>query len=213
MKLNLTPRTAATALFVALSPLAVANVALADTAQTYPTQDSFLKTADEALEAVTQVHSARLALFNNEPDAAADHVRAAKSALTDTESDLSALLMRDFTLVDTENNYLPFDMSMSLTEDFDATEENKLALQRAYGLFESAEPEDAIEVLRVAEIDVRVSAAMLPFEATLTRLDDALGNIGDKDYFDANLDLKAIEDSVIVNTFSIDAVPQQGDIM
>jgi hypothetical protein len=213
MKLKLSTRTAVTALFVALSPLAVTGFASAQTAKAYRTQESLLKTTDEALDAMTKVHSARLALFDNDIALATQSVKDAKSAVTNSESDLSSLLMRDFTNVDTENNYLPFDMSMSLTEGYKATEENKLALQRAYGLFESASPDDAVEVLRLANIDVQVSAAMLPFEDTLTRLDDALGNIEDGAYFDANLDLKAIADSVIINAFSIDAVPEQGNIM
>lgn len=213
MKPFFTPRTAATALFVALSPLALASLATAETAANYATQDGFLKTADEALEAMSEIQSARLALFNNDIALASESVRAAQVTLTKSESDLAGLLMRDFTAVDTENNYLPFDMSMSLTEGFKATKENKLALQKAYGLIESAEPDEAIEVLKVAEIEVQVSAAMLPYEATIAALEDALGNIEDGDYFDANINLKSIVDSVVVNTFSIDAVPQQGDIM
>ncbi|WP_371228203.1 YfdX family protein [Roseovarius sp. 2305UL8-3] len=192
--------------------LSLSTAAFAEQAQEYPTQDEMLETADEALATLTGVHTARIALFNNKIEEAKDALENARTNLVDAESDLTSLMMRDFIEVDSKTNYLPFDMSMSLTEAFDATEENKLALQKAYGLFESAEPDEAVEVLRLAEIEVQVAAALLPYDETITNLDDAIGNIIDGDYFDANLELKAIEDSVILREFSIDAVPEQGDI-
>jgi hypothetical protein len=210
MKHVLPIRTATTVLFAALSSVSVAGFAYAQTALSYPTQDNFLTTADEALDAMTQVQNARLALFNNDIAEATDSVQAAISALSESESHLSELMMRDFTFVDTEHNFLPFEMSMSLTEDFTATEETAQALQRAGDLFASDAPDDAVDVLRLAEIDVGVSTAMLPFEPTLQHLDDAMAHIGTGDYFEANLDLLAINDSVVVNTFPIDAIPQQG---
>lgn len=214
MRVTETYRALTLAAMLGATALTASTAAFADTAKavTYETQDAFLQTADEALSAITQVQAARLALFENDITRAKDAVEAARTSLVASESDLSDKLMRDFTLVDSKTNYLPFDMSMTLTEAFDATEENKLALQKAYGLFESAEPDEAVEVLKLAEIDVQVTAALLPYDATLTALDGAIGNIEDGDYFDANLDLKSISDSVIMRAFSIDAVPMQGDI-
>lgn len=39
--------------------------------------------------------------------------------------------MKDFTLADGKTNFLPFDMPLGLTEVITATEENKLARQKA----------------------------------------------------------------------------------
>ncbi len=211
----MTIKTTISALTVAALVAGSGSTAFAGTqvasAPEYKTQKGMLQTADEALNAVTQVHAARLALFENDIPKAKDELEIARSALIAAESDLSGKLMRDFSVADSSTNYLPFDMSMSLTEGFTATEENKLALQRAAGLFESAEPDDAVEVLKLAEIDVSIMTAMLPYEQTLTALDAAIGDIEDGDYFDANLDLKSINDSIITRSFSIDAVPSQGE--
>lgn len=200
------------ALMISAAAFPATSFAGSDT-DAYKTQDTMLKTADEALATITDVQEARMALFENDLTQAKAKVEEARTALMNAEADLTPKLMKDFTLADSKTNFLPFDMSMSLTEGFKATEENKLALQKAYGLFESAAPDDAIEVLRVASIDIQVSAAMLPYDTTLTALDNAIGNIEDGDYFAANLDLKGITDSVVVRQFGIDAIPVQGDVM
>lgn len=64
----------------------------------------------------------------------------------EAEADVTPKLMKDFTLADGKTNFLPFDMPISLTEVITATEENKLAPQKACGLFGSMAPDDAIPV-------------------------------------------------------------------
>lgn len=199
--------------FVAAAVAGLMTLSAAGSAFAYETQDQMITAATEALEAVTQTHAARLALFENDMTAAKTYIDGAFSALSAAENDLDERMIADFDMAGAEAEYLPFDMSMSLTENFSATEENKLALQKAYGLFESAEPDDAIEVLKLAEIDVQVSTAMLPAEATMQHLIAAQGLLEAGKYFETNLELKAIADSIIVRSFSIDAIPAQGDIM
>lgn len=187
--------------------------AVAETADVdYPTQEQMLKTADDALSAMTQVRAARIDILENRIDAAKTAVSDATRSLAMAEADIGALGINGFGASDPDVEYLPFDMSMSLTETFSETEENKLALQKAYGLFESADPDEAIEVLRIAEIDVSVSTALLPAQESMMHLQDASAFLSEGKYFEANLALKRIEDAVLIDTFEIDAIPQQGDI-
>lgn len=197
---------------VLLSTSSLAAFAATDATPSYQTQPGMLKTADEALTAVTRAHAARQALFDNDIEAAKGRLAEARAEFLDAEKNLN-----DLTIGDTENpsnadRYLPFDMSMSLTEDFQATDENKQALEKAYGMMQSGAPDDAVEVLRLASIDVNVTAAMLPVANVTTQLQTAQDAIDSGKYFDANLALKAVEDSVVVRSFSIDAIPLQGDI-
>lgn len=216
MKLKTFARTSVLAAIMGTTILGAANTAFAATAGTseasYSVQDTMLKTSDEALAAITQIHKARLELFENKTDDAKATLEAARTDLMTAEATLGDKLMHDFTVSDSTDNYLPFDMSMSLTEGFTQTDENKLALEKAYGLMQTAKPDEAVQVLKLAAIDVNVQAALLPYEGTLTSLDDAIGNIEDGKFFDANIALKSIEDSILVRTFGIDAIPQQGDI-
>ena len=87
----------------------------------YTTQKQLLKTADEALETVTNVHQARMALFEDETDLAQKHIGAAIKALTAGETDLKQLLIADTDKRDAKPEYLPFDMSMMLTDTFKPT--------------------------------------------------------------------------------------------
>jgi uncharacterized membrane protein len=200
------------ALAALLSTSAVAAFAATEPAPAYQTQKEMLKTADEALNAVTRAHAARLALFNNDIEDAKGRLAEARADFLDAEKSFN-----DLTIGDTENpadgeRYLPFDMSMALSETFQATDENKAALEKAYGMMKSGAQDDAVEVLRMASIDVNVSTAMLPVNGVTDNLQKAQDFIDSGKYFDANLALKAVEDSVIVRTFSLDEIPQQGDI-
>ena len=177
----------------------------------YTTQKQLLKTADEALETVTNVHQARMALFEDETDLAQKHIGAAIKALTAGETDLKQLLIADTDKRDAKPEYLPFDMSMMLTDRFEATAEKKAALEKAGGLMKSGEQDAAIEVLRLASVDLDISAALLPQDVSMTHLKAAADMVKSGRYFEANRELKAIEDSIVVRTFGIDAIPVQGD--
>jgi hypothetical protein len=178
----------------------------------YATQKELLKTADEALSTVTHVRAARMALFDNKIDAAKADVAQATAALTQGETDLRALRVADTDKIDAAKDYLPFDMSMALTDTYKPTIESKNALEAAQGLMTSGEKDKAIEVLRLASVDLNISAALLPEKASLEALKQASDLIESKDYYAANLALKSIEDSVVVRSFGIDAIPEQGDI-
>ncbi|MEZ5721481.1 MAG: YfdX family protein [Paracoccaceae bacterium] len=206
------PKLTALALAAFMSTGSLVAYAATTDAPAYQTQQEMLKTADEALSAITQAHAARLALFANDIEAAKTKVAAADQAFLDAEKTLN-----DMTIGDTEDpsnaqRYLPFDMSMTLSEDFTVTDESKEALDKANGLIQQGSTDDAIEVLRLASVDVNVTSALLPVVATTDQLEQARTLIDEGKYFEANLALKAIEDSVIVRSFSIDAIPQQGAV-
>lgn len=181
-------------------------------AATYTTQKELLKTADQALKTLTHVRAARLALFDNKIDVAKTEVAEATKALTEGEADLKALRVADTEKAGATPEYLPFDMSLALTDTFKATKENEAALEKAKGLMQTDDKNAAIEVLRVASVDLNITAAMLPEKASMDLLKTAATNIDAKLYYEANLVLKSVEDGVIVRSFGLDAIPQQGDI-
>jgi hypothetical protein len=181
-------------------------------AAAYATQKELLKTADEALSTLTHVRKARMALFDNKIDVAKAEVADATKALTQGDTDFKAMRVADTEKTGATPEYLPFDMSMTLTDTFKATKENEAALEKAKGLMQTADKNAAIEVLRVAAVDLNITAAMLPESASMDLLKTAATNIDAKQYYEANLVLKSVEDGVIVRTFGIDAIPQQGDI-
>lgn len=198
------------ALAAMMSTAAITAYAAVDATPSYQTQTEMLKIADEALGAVTDAHAARLALFDNNLEAAKDKLADARAVFVDAEKELN-----DFTIGDTEDpssaaKFLPFNLSMALSEDFQSTPETAEALEKAQGLIQSGSTDDAIDVLRLASIDVDISAAMLPVEGASEQLQKAQDLLDDGKYFEANLALKEMEDSVVVRTYSLDMIPQQG---
>ncbi|MGO4909478.1 YfdX family protein [Pseudorhodobacter sp. W20_MBD10_FR17] len=201
----------ATSSFGSFAAYAAGTDAKAPTAA-YATQKELLKTADEALSTVTHVRAARMALFDNKIDEAKANVADATKALSAGETDLKALLVADSDKADAAKAFLPFDMSMALTDTFKPTQESEKALKEAKGLMTSGEKDKAIEVLRVASVDLNISAALLPEQGSLDKLKQATDLLEGQEYFAANLALKSIEDSVVVRNFGIDAIPAQGNI-
>ena len=195
-----------------LAAYAAGTEATAPAATPYATQKELIKTADEAVTTLTHVRSARLALLDNTIDVAKADVAEATKSLTQGEADLKALRVADTEKPGAKPEYLPFDMSMTLTDTFKPTEENQAALAKAKGLMKSGDKDAAIDVLRTASVDVEISAALLPESLSMESLKKASQLIDSKNYFDANLALKSIEDGVIVRTFGIDAIPAQGGV-
>ena len=101
--------------FVAAAVAGLMTLSAAGSALAYDTQDQMITAATEALEAVTQTHAARLALFENDMTAAKTYIDGAFAALSAAENDLDERMIADFDMVGAEAEYLPFDMSMNGT--------------------------------------------------------------------------------------------------
>lgn len=106
--------------------------------------------------------------------------------------------------------YVPFDVQIALSETFKPDQTNIADLKAAREHIQKGDQKAAAETLRQANIDVKVSAAMVPVDTALQHLGDAVKFIGEKKFYEANLALKAVEDAVKVENYSPDTVPTQG---
>jgi len=172
-------------------------------------QDS-LKILGEAYSAIREIHAARLAIFNGEPDQA-------KTFVKDAENDLKAVKskMKDFavdTAAPTKDGdvYVPFDSTLALSEGFVPTVEKQKTLDTANEHLSKGEHQEAIKALRLANIDVRMSAALIPASASLDHVKKAQSLIAHKKYYEGNLALKAVEDSIVIQSYDTESVPVQG---
>jgi hypothetical protein len=176
----------------------------------YATQREMLRMSDEASAAVRNAHAARLALFNNETSLAKTEVDKAIASLAKAEATLNDKLIPDTSVADTKPMYLPFDTNMALAETYSVTPEIRVVLDKATGLFQVGTPNEAIDVLREAGVEVKISTAMLPWETSQTHLTEAAKLIGESKFHEANVALKAFEEGVVVRTFGIHDIPAQG---
>ena len=176
-----------------------------------------LKTVEEAGRAIREIQQARLALFQGETDAAAELV----SAANDNLGAAQALLGRHgIERPDSgggkgdgkgaDDAWLPLQTNFTLAEGFVPAERHQDTLRKAGAQMQGGDEKGAAESLRLGEIDFALSAALLPADASLKHVQDAERLIGEKKFFEANLALKAVEDSVVVETWSAAAIPTQG---
>ena len=104
--------------------------------------------------------------------------------------------------------WIPIDGQISLADTYVPTPEKKEHIAKANEHFKSGRAKEAVEELRLGEIDVTYTRVMMPLTATKKCLADAMQLATEHKYYEANLSLKAAEDGVIVDSVGLAEVPQ-----
>lgn len=173
-------------------------------------ESSFIKTVDEAYKALHEIRAARMAIFNGQPEEAVKLTGEAHTDLAAANTTMHEHEVMTQKKADESDAYIPFDTSMVLAEGFVPDEAKKAALTKANEHLAKGEKAHAVEALKLGNIEVSVTAALIPAASSLQHVDDAVKLLSEKKYYEANLALKAVEDSVLVETYDINAVPAQG---
>ncbi|MCG6896559.1 MAG: YfdX family protein [Thiocapsa sp.] len=170
-------------------------------------EKDFVKVSEDALLTMRDLRSARLAIFNGLPDQARTYVDAsvARVAMAAQDAERYAL---DTKAPPMEDSYIPFDASLTVMDTLEPSAEQAEHIQKANKHLRKGEKKEAMEVLKLGEIDVAVTAGLIPVKFAKDHIDDAAKLIGEGKYYEANLALKAVEDAVVIETFAIDAVPE-----
>ena len=198
-----------------------------------------IRTVAEVRQAVQDIHAARLAIFEGLTDDAAKLVEDAVGNLDEAQASLAArgipaapstgqagragqagksddqaLAKADADGAtpagDAPSDYLPFDTSIALLEGFVPQPRHREALEQAGQKMQKGDQKGAAESLKLAEIDLSVTAAMIPAKSSLDHVRQAEKLIGQQKWHEANLALKAIEDSIVVGSWEYDGLPRQG---
>lgn len=189
------------------APVPAPKAAAAQPASPSASQD-LVTTVDDALKAMREIRAARLALFDGNTGAAGPMVTAAAADMTAAQK-----AEKDYGIASKSGTpdtvYLPIETSIALAEGFTATPDTKGPVKAANDQMAKGNTRAAAETLKAANIDVAVSVALVPAGFALTHLTDAEALIKDGKYYEANLALKAVEDLVVVDTWSLADVPQQ----
>jgi len=175
----------------------------------------FIKVSEETLKSMRNLNGARLAIFNGQPDRAKTYVDDAKTSIAAavTDADKYALevhpehVKKEHKENMKKDQYVPFDAALTVANEFVPTKEKAAHIAKANEHLKNGEKKKAMEELKLGEIDVAVSASMVPVEFAKAHIDDAAKLIGEHKYYEANLALKAVDDAVVVETYAVDAVP------
>lgn len=154
--------------------------------------------SEEGLKALQNVYQARLAIFEGHVKDAEKLLSTAKTELSAAEKGAAKLTVK---LKKTDSGLqLPIDVRLAVGEDFVLTPEKAEKIAKANAHIKAGENKQAVEVLRDAGIYINVTTILLPLDAAAGAVDKAIKLVGEEKYYEANLVLKGIEDSLTVSS-------------
>lgn len=163
--------------------------------------EDLMKTADEAHSAMREIRAARLAIFDGSGPSAKLFVQDAINNLEASKKLGRKIASKD---AKAEEDYIAFDMAVDIAEGFDVSSEKIAEANKHIG---KGDHKKAVETLKLTDINVLTSAALVPVNSAIANLKNAERFISDGKFYDANLSLKAVEDSVLVQAFDVDGKP------
>ena len=169
--------------------------------------------------AMMNIGDARLAIFNGDPKVAMKLMESAKSFLARADKDAGSFgppagsTTGDKTKPGPVNTLgdkvrsVPVDGQLALADDFVMTPEKKVHVDKANESFKKGDHATGLQELRLGAIDVNYTRWWLPSAPSEAHLDQAIKLAGANQYYEANLALKAIEDSVTIDSISFSELP------
>lgn len=168
-------------------------------------EKDFVKVSEDAMLTMRNVRGARLAIFNGLPDQAQTYTDAAVARVRATLKDADKYAVSNKG-VHGNDTYVPFDASLTVADDFVPTPDKMKHVAKANEHLRKGEHKQALEVLKLGDVDVAVGTDLLPVKLAKKQIDQADKLIGEGKLYQANLALKSVEDAVIVETFGIDGL-------
>ncbi len=163
--------------------------------------------------AMMNIGDARLAIFNGDPKSAMKLMQSAKTLLAQADAEAPSMAApatgskaRPGT-VNTKMRNVSVDGQITLADDYVMTPEKKAHIDKANESFKNGDHANGLEELRLGAIDVNYTRWWLPIAPTETHLDQAIRLADESKYYEANIALKAIEDSVTMDSISFSDLP------
>jgi hypothetical protein len=167
--------------------------------------------------ALLNIGDARLAIFDGDPKIALKLMESAKTLLNQAGKDAASMgadaRSAGKSMPGASNTAnpailnVPVDGQLAVADDFVMTPEKKAHIDKANEHFKKGDHATGLEELKLAAIDVNYTRWWLPVAATETHLDQAIKLANENKYYEANLALKAIEDSVTMDSIGFGDLP------
>ncbi|MBS0849377.1 YfdX family protein [Citrobacter sp. JGM124] len=162
-----------------------------------------LKISEQGFTAVQDVRLARLAIFQGVPEHAVKLTENAAKLLTDDSIDWKKFATTNKNAALIGDQYIAIDGTVGISENFISTPEKQAAIKKANEQLSQGDKKSAMETLRLADISVTQKLYLLPLKHSQIAVAEAQNLLKEKKYYEANLALKAIEDSVLVDNTGI----------
>lgn len=196
---------------------AAVAAAPAHTDQAKPDVQALLNFSKDGNTAVRQINGARIAIFNGDPKLAASLINQAKESVAKAAKDAPTFKINVTTSVDGKKvgttsetdkaDMVPVDGQILLSDDYVPTPEKQAHIKKANENFKNHKNKEALDELRLAEINVTYNRYLLPMATTAKYLDQASTLMDEHKYYEANLALKSIIDSLSVDSVQLNEAP------
>ena len=184
-------------------------------------QQAIIKFSEAGSLGMQSVRGARVAIFNGEPMAALKLMEAAKKHFEDADKnsptlDTTTTIIVGGIAIGTGSHKgdvksVPVDGQVILADDFVPTPEKQVHIDKANGFIRLGDNGSAINELLLGEIDVVLQQSWIPIAPTLKHLNQAIKLAGEDKYYQSNLSLKSIDDSIALSSVNLHDVLQSGN--
>jgi hypothetical protein len=184
----------------------------------------FTKLSADGLKAFQDVRLARVAIFDGLTKQAKTYVDEAKAeiakaktdntAFTKAESDLKTPAAMAKPAADkaapstTPIAWIPVDGSLTLDEDYTATPDKAKGVATANEKLTKGQSKEAMEALKLAQINAIFVTALAPMDSTITGIDKAAQLVDSGQYYQANQALKGVEDGIRFDAIDMTDAPK-----
>ena len=182
-----------------------------------------MKFSHNGHDAIDDIGAARIGMFDGHPKAAIQLMDKAQTAIDAAQREAPDFKMPQNTKgthtaggpkTNTQMNQgatmVPVDGRMSLGENYVATPEKQSHIDKANQHLKNGETKQAIDELKLAGVDVNFTLVLMPIDSSRQELQQALAFAKQGKYYEANLQLKKIEDSLILTQESLISAPKNG---
>lgn len=178
-------------------------------------------------QAFDEIQQARFAIFSGRPAQAKKLVKEAQESMTAAQADNTAFLKAEsdlktppsmayqstVTKSTTPVSWLPVGADVTVIDDFAAKPSQAKAVASANEQLKSGKPDAAMKVLKLADVDVSYTMAVVPLKQTIADVDKAASLLSMDKYYEANQTLKQIQDSVRYDWVDLKALPQPAHVV
>lgn len=181
---------------------------------------TFQKLSEQGSQAFQEIEIARIAIFNGHPDTAMQLIKRAQLSLIKAEADGTAFDKAESALKSSPQHpnptadadaaavrWLPIGADLSLDKDYSADPAKAAAVAAANAHLKKGERDKAIETLRLADINLSYTLAIVPAKTTVADVDEAATLLANGKYYEANLSLKRVQDGVRYDWVDFNAAP------
>jgi hypothetical protein len=212
------------ALLASAAMSAAAFAATQPTGQTEADHD-FTKLSTEGLKAMQDVRLARVAIFEAQPDQAKQSIADAETAIAKAKTDETAYMKAESQMTPppgtakpgatpaqastTPITWIPVDGGLTINEDYTASSGKSAGVAKANQQLKQGNAKEAMEALKLAQVDAVFVAELAPLDKTTAGIDKAAQEIDAGQYYQANQTLKSVEDGVRFDAIDVTGVPKK----